>query len=167
MLRPGCIPVTCGTMMCNLPFYTHQSRSSSSGASSRFGGFLPLFITQPVTHPDAMYLSPAATLTILRSSALPAQSQCSVDTPIATIIQLTTNTVTMYSLRSCPPFQNSVCCLSGFNVLHTGGKGLWKQVFTCWEHFRLWQKVPPMFPPDTFHSHFKCNLNICIQCDHQ
>ena len=49
----------------------------------------------------------------------------------------------------------------------TGGEGLWKRVFTCWEHFRLWQKVLPMFLPDTFHSHFKCNLNICIQCDQQ
>ena len=42
----------------------------------------------------------------------------------------------------------------------TGGEGLWKQVFTCWAHFSLWQKVPPMFRPDTFHSHLKCNLNI-------
>ena len=50
---------------------------------------------------------------------------------------------------------------------NTGGEGLWKRVFTCWEHFSLWQKVPPMLPPDTFHSHFKCNLNICIQCDCQ
>ena len=47
----------------------------------------------------------------------------------------------------------------------TGGEGLWKRVFTCWEHFRLWQKVLPMFLPDTFHSHFKCNVNICFQCD--
>ena len=39
-------------------------------------------------------------------------------------------------------------------VANTGGKGLWKQVFTCWEHCRLWQNVPPIFPPDTFHSHF-------------
>ena len=42
----------------------------------------------------------------------------------------------------------------------TGGEGLWKRVFTCWVHFSLWQKVLPMLPPDTFHSHFKCNLNI-------
>ena len=42
----------------------------------------------------------------------------------------------------------------------TGGEGLWKRAFTCWEHFSLWQKVPPMFLPDTFHSHSKCNLNI-------
>ena len=27
---------------------------------------------------------------------------------------------------------------------HTGGEGLWKRVFTCWVHFSLWQKVPPM-----------------------
>ena len=27
----------------------------------------------------------------------------------------------------------------------TGGEGLWKQVFTCWEHFRLCHKVLPMF----------------------
>ena len=46
-------------------------------------------------------------------------------------------------------------------VVHfTGGEGLWKQAFTCWEHFRLCHKVLPMFQPDTFHSHFKCNLNI-------
>ena len=50
---------------------------------------------------------------------------------------------------------------------HTGGKGLWKWVFTCWEHFRLCHKVLPMFRPDTFHSHLKCNLNICLPCDHQ
>ena len=30
-------------------------------------------------------------------------------------------------------------------LFNTGGKGLWKQVFTCWEHCRLWQKVLPMF----------------------
>ena len=28
---------------------------------------------------------------------------------------------------------------------HTGGEGLWKWVFTCWEHFRLCHKVLPMF----------------------
>ena len=39
-------------------------------------------------------------------------------------------------------------------VLDTGGEGLWKRVFTCWEHFRLCHKVLPMFRPDTFHSHF-------------
>ena len=50
---------------------------------------------------------------------------------------------------------------------HTGGEGLWKRVFTCWEHFRLCHKVLPMFRPDTFCSHFKCNLNICLRCDHQ
>ena len=44
----------------------------------------------------------------------------------------------------------------------TGGEGLWKQVFTCWEHFRLCHKGLPMFRPDTFHSHLKCNLNICL-----
>ena len=120
--------MTCGTVTYNLPFYTHQSRGSSSGASSRFGGFLPLFITRPVTHPDAMYLSLAATLTISRSSALPAQSQCSVDTPIAAIIQPTTDTVTMYSLRSRLPFRNSACCLSGFNVLHLGTRAISIQV---------------------------------------
>ena len=54
-----------------------------------------------------------------------------------------------------------------FPCINTGGEGLWKQVFTCWEHFRLWQKVLPMFWPDTFHSHFKCNLNMCLQCNHQ
>ena len=53
------------------------------------------------------------------------------------------------------------------STAHTGGEGLWKWVFTCWEHFRLWQKVLPMFQPDTFHSHFKCNVNICLQCDCQ
>ena len=60
--------------------------------------------------------------------------------------------------------------LSGHKTLtylrdHTGGEGLWKWAFTCWEHCRLWQKVLPMFLPDTFHSHFTCNLNICLQCD--
>ena len=50
----------------------------------------------------------------------------------------------------------------GVGATVTGGEGLWKQVFTCWEHFRLCHKVLPMFQPDTFHSHFKCNLNICI-----
>ena len=43
--------------------------------------------------------------------------------------------------------QQSLC--RNFNearreVGDTGGEGLWKQVFTCWEHFSLWQKVPPM-----------------------
>ena len=51
--------------------------------------------------------------------------------------------------------------------VHTGGKRLWKPVFTCWVHFSLWQKVLPMLPPDTFHSHFKCNCNMCLQCDWQ
>ena len=52
--------------------------------------------------------------------------------------------------------------LDEFKATHTGGEGLWKQVFTCWEHFRLCHKVLPMFQPDTFHSHLKCNLNICL-----
>ena len=52
------------------------------------------------------------------------------------------------------------------SVTDTGGKGLWKQVITWWEHCGIRCNVINLFPLDTFCSHFKCNLNMCLRCIH-
>ena len=53
-----------------------------------------------------------------------------------------------------------------FGTWVTGGEGLWKPVITWWEHCGIRCDLLDLFPLNTFCSHFKCNLNMCLRCIH-